>query len=39
MNVLWLVNIIFPYPAKKIGMGENCFGGWLPSMYLELSKN
>ena len=39
MNVLWLVNIIFPYPAKKMGMSENCFGGWLPSMYLELSKN
>lgn len=29
MKILWIVNTIFPYPAKKLGMTETPFGGWL----------
>lgn len=29
MRILWIVNIIFPFPAKKIGLKNSCFGGWL----------
>ena len=29
MRILWIVNTIFPYPAEKIGMPRNVFGGWL----------
>ena len=29
MKILWIVNTIFPYPAEKIGVKENNFGGWL----------
>ena len=32
MKILWIVNIIFPYPAKKLGMQENAFGGWLTGL-------
>lgn len=39
MKVLWIVNIIFPYPAMKMGMSFNFSGGWLYSLADELNKN
>lgn len=39
MKVLWLVSTIFPYPAEKINMGKTVFGGWLYSMFSEVSKH
>lgn len=32
MKVLWIVNIIFPYPAKMLGNKPTVFGGWLNSL-------
>lgn len=32
MRVLWIVNKIFPYPAKVVGIKESVFGGWLQSL-------
>ena len=29
MKVLWVVNTIFPYPAKQLGLNATCYGGWL----------
>ena len=29
MKILWIVNIIFPYPTEKLGYKKNVFGGWL----------
>lgn len=39
MKILWLVNIIFPYPAEKMGLKKNVFGGWLLSSLNSLSHN
>lgn len=39
MKILWLVNIIFPYPAEKMGLKKNVFGGWLLSSLKNLSNN
>lgn len=33
MKVLWVVNSIFPYPAKQLNGKESCFGGWAHSLY------
>lgn len=38
MKVLWVVNSIFPYPAKQLGNEVSCFGGWTHSLYESLKK-
>lgn len=38
MKILWIVNTIFPYPAKQIGLKEDCFGGWLNGLADNLKK-
>ena len=38
MRVLWIVNKIFPYPAKVLGIKESVFGGWLQSLADNLKK-
>ena len=38
MKVLWVVNTIFPYPAKKINNQITVYGGWLTSLFDELEK-
>ena len=38
MKILWIVNTIFPYPAKQIGLKEDCFGGWLNGLADEIKK-
>jgi glycosyltransferase involved in cell wall biosynthesis len=39
MKLLWVVNIIFPYPAEKIGMKNTVFGGWMLSILQNLKDN
>lgn len=39
MKVLWIVNTMFPYPAKKLNSGVSCFGGWAHSLFESLNKN
>ena len=39
MKLLWIVNIIFPYPAEKIGMKNTVLGGWMLSILNEVKKN
>jgi len=39
MKVLWIVNSIFPYPAKQLGQDKTCFGGWLTSMHEQIINN
>lgn len=39
MKVLWIVNAMFPYPAKQINNAVSCFGGWAHSLYESLNKN
>ena len=36
MNILWIVNIIFPFPAKQLGVKENNMGGWLNGLANEI---
>lgn len=38
MKVLWIVNIIFPFPAKQLGIREETFGGWLKGLSASLAK-
>ena len=38
MRILWVVNVIFPFPAQKIGLENPVFGGWLKSMFEEIIK-
>lgn len=38
MKVLWIVNTIFPYPAQKLGLSKNVFGGWLNGLADSLKK-
>ncbi len=38
MRVLWIVNTIFPYPAQKLGLSKNVFGGWLNGLADSLKK-
>lgn len=33
MKLLWIVNTIFPYPAKELGLKKTSFGGWLNSLF------
>lgn len=39
MKILWIVNIIFPYPSKQLGIKPNVLGGWLNGLHEELIKN
>jgi len=39
MRILWIVNTIFPYPSKKLGIKESVFGGWLNGLFNNLKKN
>lgn len=39
MKILWVVNIIFPYPSMMIGKKCNPFGGWLLGLFSEIIKN
>lgn len=39
MKILWIVNTIFPYPAKMLGVEKNVFGGWLKGMADEVIKS
>ncbi|MBQ9833922.1 MAG: glycosyltransferase [Bacilli bacterium] len=36
MRVLWIVNTIFNYPAKKMKLKPTVFGGWLNSLFNNL---
>ena len=36
MRILWIVNIIFPFPSQKLGLKENNFGGWLNALADEI---
>ena len=38
MRILWIVNIIFPFPAKQLGLKENNMGGWLNGLANEIKK-
>ena len=38
MRILWVVNVIFPFPAQKLGLENPVFGGWLKSMFEEIIK-
>lgn len=39
MKIIWSVNIVFPYPAKEIGINQTCYGGWLVGLFNEIKKN
>ena len=39
MKILWVVNIIFPYPAGKIGKEKSVFGGWLNSLFKKIRES
>lgn len=39
MKILWIVNTIFPYPAKQLNIKETCFGGWLNGLANALVKD
>lgn len=39
MKIMWIVNIIFPYPASQLGLSKSVFGGWLSSLFENLLKN
>lgn len=39
MKILWIVNIIFPYPASKINQKKSVTLGWLYGLYNTLVKN
>ena len=36
MKVLWIVNILFPAQAKRLGKNSNVFGGWLTSLASDI---
>ena len=38
MKVFWVVNVLFPFPSKELGLNESPFGGWLMGLYNELIK-
>ena len=38
MKILWIVNTIFPYPAKQLGMKKTSFGGWLNSLFTIITE-
>ena len=39
MKLLWIVNTIFPYPARKMNLKKEVFGGWMDSLFEDLNKN
>ncbi len=39
MKILWSVNIITEYPAKKLGISSSPMGGWIMSMAKSLIQN
>ena len=39
MKVLWVINTVFPYPAKRLGIKKTTFGGWLNGLALNLIEN
>lgn len=39
MNILWVINTILPYPAKKMNLNISVYGGWLNSLLSDLEKN
>lgn len=36
VRVLWIVNIVFPFPSRMLEMPNTVFGGWLLSLMKEL---
>ena len=36
MKILWIVNTIFPYPAKQLKIEKCVFGGWLNGLADQL---
>lgn len=38
MKILWIVNTIFPYPAKQLNIKKCAFGGWLNGLANELKE-
>lgn len=39
MKILWIVNVLFPYPSNQIGKVINPFGGWLMGLFNEIKEN
>lgn len=39
MNILWIINTIFPYPAKRLGVPKENFGGWLNGLAENIINN
>lgn len=39
MKILWIVNTIFPYPAKELGIEKTAFGGWLNGLAENLKEH
>ena len=39
MKILWIVNTIFPYPAKMLGKNKSVFGGWMMGLKESIEKN
>ncbi len=38
MRVLWVSNVIFPYPSEQLKFGKTVFGGWMNSLYESILK-
>jgi hypothetical protein len=38
MNVLWIVNLMFPVPCEQLGLKKNITGGWLYALGEQLGK-
>ena len=38
MKILWITNIIFPYPAQQLKLNPTPYGGWMISLADELIK-
>ena len=39
MKIAWIINTIFPYPAEKMNMKGNVFGGWLNALFENIRYN
>lgn len=39
MKILWIVNILFPYPAKYLEKNNEVLEGWLSALHEDLVKN
>lgn len=39
MRILWIVNIVFPYPSKMLGKDETVTLGWLYGLFNSLKTN